>query len=418
MLTAIERAQWRTARDTLDGYLITALDRIMDTAHGAQGKAVKDLIINTIPEVVKAHGTVTAELTAELYALARTNAGLDDLFTPEPLWDPNEQQIAGSLRWSLQPINGDSYTDADYRRAVDRVRASMTRLMRQTESQTVMGNIRRDPGKPRYRRVPEAGACGWCMMLATRGYVYTKETVGGAHNRFHDRCKCSSEPQYPGEELPKLVQDVQKAYDEFVYPNGRRAPAPDGQANFFDFVRDGGLGDRPIPGRDSQGNYRRTIDGQKVPFKRSDIMVNLIDRDKGTGVWLGHVAKFPTGKKATGGHLAEHAAAWQSWIEAGKKYSTDKTLFRAEYSFNDFKSQVRATLDQPTWIAADEQGTYKFRREFADETLEVVTRYNSFYDKYVVLTAYPVAGQGKIVKQTGTVVDMNAYAERGKSADV
>ena len=90
-------------------------------------------------------------------------------------------------------------------------------------------------------------------MLATRGYVYSKETVGGAHERFHDKCKRSAGPQYPGEELPKLVQDAQKAYDEFVYPNGSSEPAPDGQANFFDFVRDGGLGDSPVPGRDSQG---------------------------------------------------------------------------------------------------------------------------------------------------------------------
>ncbi|MFB9777417.1 hypothetical protein [Brevibacterium otitidis] len=236
MLTASERAQWRTARDTLDGHLISTLDRIMDTAHGAASKEIKSLVLTTLPEVVKAHKSVTAELAAEFYALARTNAGLDDLFTPEPVWDPNEQQIAGSLRWALKPINGETYTDEDYAHALDRVRASMTRLMRQTEAHTVMSNIGKDPGKPRYRRVPEAGACGWCMMLATRGHVYTKDTVGGAHKRFHDRCKCSSEPQYPGEELPPLVQATRKAYYDFYYLDGSGEPSEEGlRPDFHNF---------------------------------------------------------------------------------------------------------------------------------------------------------------------------------------
>lgn len=383
MLTAIERAQWRTARDTLDGYLITALDRIMDTAHGAQGKAVKDLIINTIPEVVKAHGTVTAELTAELYALARTNAGLDDLFTPEPLWDPNEQQIAGSLRWSLQPINGDSYTDEDYRRALDRVRASMTRLMRQAESQTVMGNIRRDPGKPRYRRVPKAGACGWCMMIATRGYIYTEETVGGEHNKYHDRCKCSSEPEYPGEELPKLLQDAQKAYDKFVYPNGASEPAPDGEANFYDFVEDGGLGDRPRPGRDSKGRYRLTVDGQEVPFTFDDIPLSR------SRLWK-HISTVGGGR---GGHLVDHTAHWaqdSNWL------NVPKTIFPAGYTREDFSRHLGAVMRDPTSIFGDVGGTFFFRKEVEGGLTVQAIVGRSGDGRWRIRSFYPVAGEGAL----------------------
>lgn len=279
MLTASQRAQWRSARDTLDGHLISTLDRIMATAHGAPGKETKDLILTAIPEVVKAHGTVTAELTAEFYALARTNASLNDLFTPEPVWDPNEQQIAGSLRWALRPINGEQYTGEDYTRAVDRVRAAMTRLMRQTEGTTVMENVRRDPRRPLYRRVPEAGACGWCMMLATRGHVYTKDTVGGPHHRFHDNCKCSSDPQYRGEELPELVQAARKAYYDFYYPDDSGDASPEGLREFFDFVEDGGLG----IGRARAGIRRADTVSLSMGRKCRSHSMTYLCRDRGCG---------------------------------------------------------------------------------------------------------------------------------------
>ncbi|MFB9776328.1 hypothetical protein [Brevibacterium otitidis] len=383
MLTASQRAQWRSARDTLDGHLISTLDRIMATAHGAPGKETKDLILTAIPEVVKAHGTVTAELTAEFYALARTNASLNDLFTPEPVWDPNEQQIAGSLRWALRPINGEQYTGEDYARAVDRVRAAMTRLMRQTEGTTVMENVRRDPRRPLYRRVPEAGACGWCMMLATRGHVYTKDTVGGPHKRYHDRCKCSSEPQYPGEELPPLVQAARKAYYDFYYPDDSGNPSPEGLQQFFNFVQDGGLGDRPRPGRDSKGRYRLTVDGQEVPFTFDDIPLSR------SRLWK-HISTIGGGR---GGHLVDHAAHWaqdSDWL------NVPKTIFPAGYTREDFSRHLGAVMRDPTSIFGDVGGAFFFRREVEGGlTVEAIVG-RAGDGSWRIRSFYPVAGDGAL----------------------
>lgn len=383
MLTASERAQWRTARDTLDGHLISTLDRIMDTAHGAPGKEIKDLILTAIPEVLKAHESVTAELTAEIYALARTNAGLEDLFTPEPVWDPNEQQIAGSLRWALQPIRGASYTDEDYLCAVERVRASMTRLMRQTEGTTVAENIRRDPARPLYRRVPEAGACGWCMMLATRGHVYTKDTVGGPHHRFHDRCKCSSEPQYRGEELPELVRAARDAYYEFYYPDGDGEPSAEGLRRFFDFVEDGGLGDRPRPGRDKDGNYRKTIDGQEVPFTFDDVPMSR------SRLWK-HISTIGGGR---GGHLADHAMHWaqdSDWL------NVPKTMFPAGYTREDFSRHLGAVMRDPTTIRGDVRGAFFFRKEVEGGLAVEAIVGRAGDGSWRIRSFYPVAGDGAL----------------------
>lgn len=63
----------------------------------------------------------------------------------------------------------------------------------------------------RYRRVPSPGACDFCLTLASRGAVYTKETavmakransiLGGG--RYHERCRCRAVVEY--EDMPRLV---------------------------------------------------------------------------------------------------------------------------------------------------------------------------------------------------------------------
>lgn len=396
MLTRKQRLKWRGAREVIDAHLITTLDRVMVAAHGSPNREVLEMVLNTVPEVVTAYGSVTAELAAEFYGLARATAGLDDLFVPKPGWNTNEQQIAGSLRWALQPINGTKYTDEDFALAVDRAHTSMTRLMRQVEGNTIVSNIRQDPGKPRYRRVPEAGACGWCMMLASRGYAYSKETVGGPHSRFHEKCTCTSEPEYPGEPVPEFVQRIEQAWKTTTEGlSGEQA-----EGAFFAHVFDGGLGDRPIPGRDSKGNYRKTVDGEDVPFSRSDIYVHL----RNGGVWDKHVAAFEPGRRR-GGHLYEHAKNYRKDAQDGH-IDRPKTLFADGYGFAEFNRHVRKTLGNPTRI---ERGildnSYTMYREFDGITIAVQVAPSGKKDltdkPLKVTSAFPVAGDGWRVNSKG-----------------
>jgi hypothetical protein len=44
-----------------------------------------------------------------------------------------------------------------------------------------------------WRRVPEAGACSFCLMLATRGAVYRTAQTAGSGNAYHRMCRCDAE---------------------------------------------------------------------------------------------------------------------------------------------------------------------------------------------------------------------------------
>ena len=53
-----------------------------------------------------------------------------------------------------------------------------------------------------FARVPQgATTCGFCFMLASRGFVYLTEESAGEFDKFHKNCDCRIMPGYPGMEL-------------------------------------------------------------------------------------------------------------------------------------------------------------------------------------------------------------------------
>lgn len=77
-------------------------------------------------------------------------------------------------------------------------------------NETVMQNVWRDRAHgARFARVPMgAEACGFCTMLAGRGFVYHSKKTAGEFDHFHRSCRCKVVPGFP--EM------------EFYYENGTK----------------------------------------------------------------------------------------------------------------------------------------------------------------------------------------------------
>ena len=73
-----------------------------------------------------------------------------------------------------------------------------------------------------YARIPEIGACNFCLMLASRGAVYTKEAVTVASSRsmrrYHDGCRCLGIEVKNDNELPQINKDLMVAWKEKTGP--------------------------------------------------------------------------------------------------------------------------------------------------------------------------------------------------------
>lgn len=92
-----------------------------------------------------------------------------------------------------------------FQKAVDGDIPSMTTQLleradyevKRAAGQTVLDNSITDPRKPRYARVPSGiETCDFCIMLASRGFVYRSAASAGELNHYHAHCRCRIIPGF------------------------------------------------------------------------------------------------------------------------------------------------------------------------------------------------------------------------------
>lgn len=59
-------------------------------------------------------------------------------------------------------------------------------------------DIARKDKRIKYARIPQGPTCGFCIMLASRGFVYSNEDAAGKAGQYHDDCDCRILPGYDG----------------------------------------------------------------------------------------------------------------------------------------------------------------------------------------------------------------------------
>lgn len=254
MLTLDERAFYLDLQRENDNLVIAGLEAML-----AQG------ILAEEPSVVKSHlaplvvngAWTAASIGSASYQASRRNA----LGTAASSFIANPVVRAGlvvaveaTIDWGLKQL-AESET---VQTALDDFKGGLTRHVRSGSRTTLEQGVRKDPAGALYRRVPRIGGCEWCLMLASRGYVYSSKSsslvASGEHgdqpagDKFHDWCNCSSEAQFRGEDPPEWVQFLESEWRRLNWVNGKPAyPADVAWDNWYQHVHKGGLGDRPEP---------------------------------------------------------------------------------------------------------------------------------------------------------------------------
>lgn len=81
--------------------------------------------------------------------------------------------------------------------------------------------IKADPSKPRWARVPKGPTCEFCVMLASRGFVYHTQASASLGGSFHDgACDCAIVPSWVKSKIkgynPELLKQRYKECAETV----------------------------------------------------------------------------------------------------------------------------------------------------------------------------------------------------------
>lgn len=176
-------------------------DMLFDAFHSIQGK----------------YGEVAAAQAVD-YLILRLS--LDDdlkgLPFPEMASPATYKQAKGSFDWAMRTYRneGTDQAFADGKRLLEGI---MDRLVTQPARDTVAeAVIKAGTG---YARVPEPGACSWCMMLAANSDIYSKESVQKA-NGYHDRCRCVGIEVKDDTQLPRINRDLRDFWKQSAKRNG------------------------------------------------------------------------------------------------------------------------------------------------------------------------------------------------------
>ena len=257
MLTLDERSLFRDLQREQDNIVIAALEGMLAQGILADPESGRRALQQQLTPVVVNASHVSAATGSAMYQASRRNAlgSAAGAFVANPLVRAGlEVAVASTIAWGVDRMLSSDDPDA----GLSDMKGGLTRHVRSGAHTTMQEAVGSDPEQPRYRRVPRAGGCSWCLMLASRGYVYQSKTTalvasgergdqpGG--DEFHDWCNCTSEPQFRNEDPPEWVQFLEAEWRRLNWVNGEPAYDPAvARANWHNHVRMGGLGDRPKP---------------------------------------------------------------------------------------------------------------------------------------------------------------------------
>lgn len=185
-------------RDEFDRY-----DVALTTAARLARRAVEDLLASSPPadelaaayaELVRAYGSAAAAAAVELYRSLRSAQAPPTSYEPV-IYRPDD---AGLLAWDA--ANSASLPDS-----------SMQRVMGYAD-ETLLRNADADPARPRWALVPHAGACAWCRLMASQGFVYSSE----ASVARHPNCVCTPVVDFDAESPRLDGYDPGELRDEYL----------------------------------------------------------------------------------------------------------------------------------------------------------------------------------------------------------
>lgn len=152
-------------------------------------------LFGLFPDVLNTWAEASASAAADWYDELRDIEDIPGRFSAivEPLGDLGSYALAG---WAAEPLK---LPQPDVLSAKSRLEDGFQKRLANSANLTVTGSTKADPKARGYMRRTRAGACKFCIMVASRGAVFTERSATFA---CHGHCFCEAVPAWGGRALP------------------------------------------------------------------------------------------------------------------------------------------------------------------------------------------------------------------------
>lgn len=163
-------------------------------------KQLRNQVIDHVNYIQETYGSASESIGSLFFDNALSSDG--KLANAVMAGTANSQQVSNSVRYWARHLFGE---DPDLDAFVDGVSAFVRRTVTHAADlsvaeSAVSTNEQQDLGI-RYARVPQGPTCSFCIMLASRGFVYASKESAGELGQYHDDCNCRIVAGMPGTEV-------------------------------------------------------------------------------------------------------------------------------------------------------------------------------------------------------------------------
>lgn len=195
-----------------------------------------DALVSAVADLIDEYSAAAGSLAADFYEQARIDAGIASDFAVPIADTPPDEQIDATVRWAMQHYLAGQPEEAD----LVNLEGATSRMVANVGRDTIVTASALDQDARGWTRVPEAGCCAFCALMAIRGPVYHSEGTAlftrGSEGRekYHNRCRCVVVPVFdewqPSEQIrewsalyyagPASLKAFRSAFDEKYRPSG------------------------------------------------------------------------------------------------------------------------------------------------------------------------------------------------------
>lgn len=219
MVTRADVNRLEAATSRLSAEAAGALSRFFDSVELGDPVVVRDALLEVVPAISSAYGDAAATVAAEWYEEVRAGDVGGRFWATLGELEP-EAAVQGSVRWAA----GELFTDNPLK-TLDLLGGALQRHVFYGARATIARNVELDPLHPRFAVVPTgAQPCAWCVVMASRGWVYHSKATADKHSEFHDDCHCQVVPSWDSAKAHIQGYDPDRDYELYLAARNEAGP--------------------------------------------------------------------------------------------------------------------------------------------------------------------------------------------------
>lgn len=165
--------------------------RVLERIDWTDVEKARELVVQAVQMALSNATTLAAQASADLYDAVR-EASIGSALGAQPISGYEPEKTEKAVRSFVRFI-----VDGRPETFDDQVLQRIDYEIKRSAGYCITENGALDPTKPRYARVPTgAETCSFCIMLASRGFVYHSKSSAGAVNHYHANCDCRVIPAW------------------------------------------------------------------------------------------------------------------------------------------------------------------------------------------------------------------------------